>query len=159
MKFHIVESNEFDCVFLRATGRYQADHIRRASQQSATIDLVRAGAPIVSDMRFVDFGVETSELMMIRHLPFNQPERDEKRRIAFIAGSTYGFGMLRVVAAMRDYDGQITDVFRGFQEAFDWIRRPEIGDDLPTIIDQLLAAPGEQDEVSAEDFDVVITRT
>jgi hypothetical protein len=158
VKFQVVESMGFDCVFTRATGRYQAGHVRQAHQRTAALELVRAGAPIVMDMRFVDFSVQTSEIMTIRHLPFTAPEREEKRRIAFIAGSTLGFGMLRVVAAMRDYDGQITDVFREFRDAFDWIERPELGEVLPTAIDQLLTAVGGENEAPTDEFDIAIER-
>ena len=155
MKFNIVESKDHDCVFSRARGTFNAAHLREAHRQSLALELVRAGAPVVNDMRFVNFSVRTSETMTVRNLPFAAHARQGKRRIAFVAGSTLGFGMLRIIAAMREYDHQITDVFREFQHAFDWIQRPALGDALPDSIDRSLDAPGEKG-AGPDDFDLVI---
>jgi hypothetical protein len=105
---------------------------------SAGMDLVRAGAPVVNDMRFVNFHVATAEVIAVRNVPFIHPETAAKRRIAFVAACTLSFGMLRVLATMRDYDGQTTGVFRDFGEAFRWIDRPIVGEALPREIDLLL---------------------
>ncbi len=144
-------------MFSRATGTFQADHIRRAHLEGLELQLVLAGKPFVHDMRFVDFHVRTSEVMTVRDLPFSDHSHDEKRRIAFIAGSTLGYGMLRIVAALRDFDGQMTDVFHDFRSAFDWIHRPELGETLPADVDRFLAETDEDGE-AADEFGIVIRR-
>ncbi len=138
VKFCIVQSRNLQCIFSRSFGLYRTDDIRRMMQISGSMDLVKSGAPVINDMRFVDFNVPVSEVMAIKDVPHDTIDATVRRRVAFVAGSAFGHSMLRVLATMREHDVQTTDVFYDFPPAFRWIERPALGDALPHNIECLL---------------------
>lgn len=156
VKFCIVQSHNLQCIFSRAFGLYRTDDIRRMMQISGSMDLVRSGAPAINDMRFVDFHVAMSEIMAIRHVPFDKIETEIQRRVAFVAGSTFDHARLRVLASMRESAIQTTEVFYDFGEAFQWIERPALGGALPKHIGRMLNEVQSPEERESDSFQVVM---
>jgi hypothetical protein len=127
-------------------------------QISGSMDLVRSGAPVINDMRFVDFSVEIAEIAAIRNVPFDRVAAEVRRRVAFVAGSASDHAMLRVLAAMRETDVQTTGVFCEFGPAFRWIERPGLGEALPQHIDTMLNEVQSPEEQESDSFRVVMKR-
>ncbi len=156
MKFCIVQSRKLQCIFSRSFGLYRTDDIRRMMQISGSMDLVKSGAPVINDMRFVDFNVPMSEVMAIRDVPHDVVDATVRRRVAFVAGSPFGHSMLRVLATMREHDVQTTEVFRDFGEALRWIERPALGDALPQNIEGMLDELQCTGERNSDSFRVIM---
>jgi hypothetical protein len=125
-------------------------------QISGSMDLVRSGAPVVNDMRFVDFRVPVAEVMAIRDVPFDTIEAGIRRRVAFVAGSPFGHEMLRLLATMREHEIQTTAVHYDFGDAFRWIEREALGDALPPHIDSMLSEVQSAEERESDSFQVVM---
>jgi hypothetical protein len=125
-------------------------------QISGSMDLVRSGAPVINDMRFVDFDVPVSEIMAVRDVPFDTIDAPVRRRVAFIAGSASGHSMLRVLASMRQSDMQTTEVLDDFDGAFRWIDRAALGDALPQHIDAMLNEVQDIEGYESDSFRVVM---
>ena len=92
-----------------------------------TLDLYD-GARILHDMRNVDFSVPVDGVIKVAHA---RPSKNLNTRLALLANSDVGFGMLRVIVAIRENASRSTNAFRSMQDALDWLNIPGIRDTLP----------------------------
>ena len=156
MKFHVLQSQHLDCVFVRAIGRFCVADIILLMKQCHQLELFRAGAPVLTDARFVDFEVPIESVITTGKMLVLPPERGQ-RCVAFVVDSQLGYGMLRAMTALREREGQLNNVFRSFREAFEWIGRPAFDAPPPvieTMFDEHFRAPKQDNR-----FNVQIKRT
>jgi hypothetical protein len=92
------------------------------------------GARILHDMRNVDFSVPVDEVIKVAHA---RPARKLDTRLALLADTEVGFGMLRVIVAIRENASRTTNAFRSVSDALDWLNIPGIRGELPDGIQRI----------------------
>ncbi len=77
----------------------------------------------------MDVDVPTSEVRKVATTPSPKVDPDVVRKVAILASSDFGFGMMRMLALMRERPGLVLDVFRDLEEAKAWLGLPaDLGD-------------------------------
>ena len=140
MRVCFVESTLHDCLFVRATGPIDIGHMTRSQTLLVDRAIVRSGAPMIADMRAVEFqsSFKPPSIAGLAELPLNP---GAVRKLAFIASDDLSFGILRMLASHRGTRHQTNAVFRAFGEAFAWAGRPDLGATLPADVEGSLGTP------------------
>ena len=99
------------------------------------LDFYQDRVPILHDMRLVDFDVPMEIVRQVAHI---QPDQPKHTRLALVADSELGFGMLRALAALRENEQRLARAFHSVPEAIEWLELSAMGLSIPVQIEDLL---------------------
>ena len=151
MRSCVVQSRALNCVYTRSVGLYDAVEMRRMIKAIMELDMFRSGAPTLCDERGLIFNAENATIVAVGQTPVDPPTETEVRSLAMVAESDLGFGMMRMLAAMREQPGHRPRVFRTMAEAADWLGVTVPGEAFPDEIEALMAPhlePGAEEDGS-----------
>ncbi len=131
MRFCVVQVMELGGTFVRSSGRFNARDMKTLIESLSTMES-SGDAQILHDMRLVDFDVRVEEVIETGRAA---PESLEIRKLALVSGSALGFGMLRVIASIRENFNRTVKAFRTIPEALDWLDLPLAGLTIPEAVD------------------------
>ena len=127
---YILKSDEsLGCIFIRWSGTFSSEEGAAHYREIAGYESFQKGAHLFHDTRLVDVDVPTSEVQKVATAASPKVEPDVVRKVAILASSDLGFGMMRMLALMRERPGLVLDVFRDLEEAKAWLGLPaDLGD-------------------------------
>ncbi len=80
-------------------------------------------------MRLADVDVPASEIQSVAEAASPKVTANTVRKVAILTSSDLGFGMMRMLALMRERPGLALNVFRDLEEAKAWLGLPaDLGD-------------------------------
>lgn len=134
MPYRIKDDKELGCVFVRWRGTFSAQegaaHYREVTERES----YRGGGSVFHDCRLVNADVPMSEIEKVALSGPHPTNTTNVRKVAILASSDLGFGMMRMLAALRERPGLILNVFRDLEEAKAWLGLPaDIGDPFDDI--------------------------
>ena len=151
MHFCIVQVQQAGAIFVQSFGQFRPNDMQAMFRTLGTLDLYD-GARILHDMRNVDFSVPVNEVIKVAHA---RPAVTLHTRLALLADSEIGFGMLRVIVAIRENASRSTNAFRSVSDAMDWLNIPGIRSDLPDGIKRVQARHTPLSGEANEDYGLV----
>ncbi len=127
---YILKSDEsLGCIFIRWSGTFSSEEGAAHYREIAGYESFQKGAHLFHDTRLVDVDVPTSEVQKVATAASPKVEPDVVRKVAILASSDVGFGMMRMLASMRERPGLVLNVFRDLEEAKAWLGLPaDLGD-------------------------------
>ncbi|MEM9063319.1 MAG: hypothetical protein AAGD13_22900 [Pseudomonadota bacterium] len=102
MRFVIKEDRVRGAISVISRDRFDPDDINRLCEDLARLELYREGAPILNDVRNVDFNVSTRDVIRATRAPVLVPQGRSSRSGIMLVGSSLGFGMARVFTSLRE---------------------------------------------------------
>lgn len=129
MPYSIRSHDNLGCICIKWSGAFSAAEGAAYYREIADHEDYRRGASLFHDVRLVDADVPSTE---IRKVALGGP-RDASpsgvRKIAVLAPADLTFGMMRMLAAMRERPGLELSVFRDLEDAKAWLELPaDLGD-------------------------------
>lgn len=122
MAFALTAAPEWRCIFVKWSGRFLAEELAAYTRALEAEPLFHSGAPVFHDARNWDLNVPTAELLTVARNPVRTPRGDAgPRRAAFLAADALGYGMLRVIATLRERPDLTIKVFYDLEEAKTWL--------------------------------------
>ena len=144
VKFCVIQLMPVQCLIIRSVGRFRGPHMQSLMKAVSNLDCYRE-AQILHDMRWVDFDVPIDEVMNVAR---NYPRRPRNGRLAVVSSSNLGFGMLRVIASVRENAGRTVCAFLDIAEALEWLSLAGFGGVIPEHVEAELSG-----HIGADDFD------
>lgn len=125
---HSLRSNDnLGCVFVKWSGSFSAAEGAAYYREVARLDSYRRGASVFHDVRLVDADVPSGEIRAAAMAGPNDADPSNVRKVAVLAPSDLTFGMMRMLAAMRERPGLVLNVFRDIDKAARWLGLPAAG--------------------------------
>ena len=112
--------------------------MRSMIEAISQLDFYRDQVPVLHDMRLVNFDVPMEHVQQVARM---QPSKPRQTRLALVAGSALGFGMLRALATFRENDRRVAAAFHSVEEALSWLELPGLERAIPKRVESLLAEP------------------
>ena len=134
MKFCVVQAQAQSFLVVRSVGRFHGPHMKSLMSAIANLDAYR-DAQILHDMRLVDFNVPLEEIVEVAR---NHPDQPRNGRLAVVAATGLGFGMLRVIASIRENTGRKVHAFQDIADALEWLSVPGFEAGLPDTVEAVL---------------------
>lgn len=135
MKTCLIQSPRYNCIVCCSAGLFSLDAMLRKLQTLAQLELYHAGAPILCDMRRVDFRTtRTEDMATVADLPHEAGQALPMRRVAIVAGSRDGFLHMSELARLRDNGPEPAHVFDELEPGLHYLAVPGFGPDLPKDI-------------------------
>ena len=129
MPYILKSDDALGCIFIRWSGTFSSEEGAAHYREIAGYESFQKGAHLFHDTRLVDVDVPTSEIRKVATAPSPKVDPDVARKVAILASSDFGFGMMRMLALMRERPGLVLDVFRDLEEAKAWLGLPaDLGD-------------------------------
>lgn len=127
---HILKSDDnLGCIFVKWTGSFSAAEGAAYYRAIAQLDGYRQGASVFHDVRLVDADVPSGEIRAVATAGPKDADPSNVRKVAVLAPSDLTFGMMRMLAAMRERPGLVLNVFRDLDKAAEWLGLPtDFGD-------------------------------
>lgn len=142
MKFYIAQSIPLNCIFVRSVGRFNPTHMKTLIASISTLNFYIDDVLMLHDMRLVDFNVDAAQIMDVARADPPQPLHS---KLALVAENALGYGMLRMLAAIRENMPRKVAVFRSIEEGLNWLGLDQQGE-----VDRILSAcdwdPGDDTE-------------
>ena len=151
MHFCIIQVQQAGAIFVKSFGQFRPSDMQSLFRTLGTLDLYD-GARILHDMRNVDFSVPVDEVIKVAHA---RPAKTLHTRLALLADTEVGFGMLRVIVAIRENASRTTNAFRSVSDALDWLNIPGIRGELPDGIVRVLSRHTPLSGESSADYGLV----
>ncbi len=129
MPYIIKSDDALGCIFIRWRGTFSSEEGAAQYREIAGYESFQKGAHLFHDTRLVDVDVPTSEVQKVAAAASPKVDPAIVRKVAILASSDFGFGMMRMLALMRERPGLVLDVFRDLGEAKAWLGLPaDLGD-------------------------------
>jgi hypothetical protein len=129
MPYIIKSDDALGCIFIRWSGIFSSEEGAAHYREVAGYESFQKGAHLFHDTRLVNVDVSTSEVQKVATAPSPIVDLGVVRKVAILASSDFGFGMMRMLALMRARPGLVLDVFRDLEEAKAWLGLPaDLGD-------------------------------
>ncbi len=129
MPFILKSDDTIGCIFIKWRGTFSAEEGFAQYREVGQLAGYQQGAHLFHDARLVDFNVPDSEIRKVAQPPPPQANSNVVRKVATLVSSDLGFGMMRVLSAIRERHGLELRVFRDLEEAKAWLGLPaDIGD-------------------------------
>lgn len=135
MHFSIVQVRQTEGIFIRSFGQFRPTDMQALFKTLKTFDFYN-GARILHDMRNVDFSVPVEQVVKVAHA---RPSEHLTTHLALVAGTEVGFGMLRVIVAIRENASRDTNAFRSIDDAMQWLNIPRLGTTMPVGVESTLS--------------------
>ena len=133
---YIIKSNDaHGCIFIKWCGPFSSEEGLAQYREIAELASFQQGAHLFHDARLVDFNVPNSEIRKVAEAPSPKVISNIVRKVATLASSELGFGMMRTLAAIRERPGLELNVFRDLEEAKTWLGLPaDLGDPFEDMV-------------------------
>jgi len=129
MPYILKSDDALGCIFIRWSGTFSSEEGAAHYREIAGYESFQKGAHLFHDTRLVDVDVPTSEVQKVAAAASPKVDPAIVRKVAILASSDFGFGMMRMLALMRERPGLVLDVFRDLGEAKAWLGLPaDLGD-------------------------------
>jgi hypothetical protein len=117
------------CIFIRWRGTFSSEEGSSHYREISKITGFQQGSYLFHDVRLVDVNVPASEIRDVAKAAPDKQNFDGIRKVAILTSSDMGFGMMRMLATMRERPDLVLKVFRRLDEANAWLGLPEsLGD-------------------------------
>ncbi len=125
MAYDIRADAGLGCIFIEWRGRFSAEEVARYYADFAALpESARLGCSLHDGLRW-DLDVPMAEIRRAARQPAPRGLYAGPRRVAIVVATDLAFGMMRVLAALREGGGVEIDVFREFAPARDWLGLPQ----------------------------------
>jgi hypothetical protein len=123
------------CIFIRWSGTFSSEEGAAHYREIVEYEGYQKGSHLFHDVRLVNADVPSPEIhKMARGGPQNA-DPNIARKVAILAPSDLGFGMMRMLASMRERPGLTLNVFRDLEEAKAWLELPtDLGDPFEDMV-------------------------
>ena len=129
MPFILKSDDALGCIFIRWRGTFSYEEGVAHYREIARYESFRQGSHLFHDVRLADVNVPVSEIREVARAESPKVKSDNVRKVAVLAQSDLGFGMMRMLAAMRERPGLILNVYRDLEDAKAWLGLPaDLGD-------------------------------
>lgn len=141
-------------LFVRSAGRFNARHMKAMIQAISNLDAYQ-DIQILHDMRLVDFDVPVEEVIEIGR---TYPPQPRAGKLAVVADSVLGYGMLRVIVSIRENVSRSVAAFRGIPDAIGWLAAGHLDRAIPDNVEALLAEHIGSGDSEPDAFAIVMKR-
>ncbi len=129
MPYILKSEDALGCIFIRWSGTFSYEEGAAHYREIAGYESFQKGAHLFHDTRLVDVDVPTSEVQKAATAASPKVDPAIVRKVAILASSDVGFGMMRMLASMRERPGLVLNVFRDLEETKAWLGLPaDLGD-------------------------------
>ncbi len=117
------------CIFIKWRGTFSYEEGSAHYREVAEFVGFQRGSHLFHDIRLVDVDVPASEIHKVAVAASPKVDSNAVRKVAILVSSDVGFGMMRMLALMRERPGLVLNVFRDLEEAKAWLGLPaDVGD-------------------------------
>ncbi len=129
MPYILKSEDALGCIFIRWRGTFSYDEGAAHYREIAGYESFQQGSNLFHDVRLVDVDVPESEIHSVATAASPKMNANIVRKVAILTSSDLGFGMMRMLALMRERPGLALNVFRDLEEAKAWLGLPaDLGD-------------------------------
>ena len=129
MPYILKSDDALGCIFIRWRGTFSSEEGAAHYREIAGYQSFQQGSHLFHDVRLVDVDVPASEIHKVAEVASPKADSNDIRKVAILVSSDMGFGMMRMLGAMRERPGLILNVVRDLEEAKAWLELPaEVGD-------------------------------
>jgi hypothetical protein len=129
MPYILKSDDALGCIFIKWRGTFSSEEGSAHYREIAGLVGFQQGSHLFHDARLVDVSVPTSEIRDVAKAPSPKVDSAIVRKVAILVSSDLGFGMMRMLGAMRERPGLVLNVFRDLEEAKAWLGLPaDLGD-------------------------------
>jgi hypothetical protein len=133
---HILKSDDgLGCIFVRWKGTFSSEEGAAYYREIVGHESYQNGSHLFHDIRLVNADVSISEIEKVARAGPRDAAPSIVRKAAILASSDLGFGMMRMLASMREHPGLTLSVFRDLEEAKAWLGLPaDLGDPFEDMV-------------------------
>ena len=133
---YILKSDDvLGCIFIRWSGTFSSEEGAAYYREIAGYEGYQKGSHLFHDGRLVNADVPSPEIHKVARGGPQNADPNIARKVAILAPSDLGFGMMRMLALMREQPGLTLNVFRDLEEAKAWLGLPaDIGDPFEDMV-------------------------
>ncbi len=129
MPYILKSDDALGCIFIRWSGIFSYEEGAAYYREIAGYESFQQGSHLFHDARLVDVDVPTLEIQKVAWDKSQKVGPNIVRKVAILVSSDVGFGMMRMLASMRERPGLVLNAFRDLEEAKAWLGLPaDIGD-------------------------------
>ena len=129
MPYILKSEDALGCIFIRWRGTFSYEEGAAHYREVAEFESFQQGSHIFHDVRLVNIDVPASEIQSVAKAASPKVTANTVRKVAILTSSDLGFGMMRMLALMRERPELVLNVFRDLEEAKAWLGLPaELGD-------------------------------
>ncbi len=129
MPYIFKSEDALGCIFIRWRGTFSYEEGAAHYREIAEFESFQQGSHLFHDVRLADVDVPASEIQSVAKAASPKVTANTVRKVAILTSSDLGFGMMRMLALMRERPGLVLNVFRDLEEAKAWLRLPaDLGD-------------------------------
>ncbi len=135
MPYVLKSDNDLGCIFIRWRGTFSREEGAAHYREIAGLVSFQQGSHLFHDVRLVDVNVPASEIREVARAKSPNVDSDNDRKVAVLAPSDLGFGMMRMLASVREHPGLTLNVFRDLEQAKAWLGLPaDLGDPFEGMV-------------------------
>ena len=129
MPYILKSDDALGCIFIRWSGTFSYEEGAAHYREIAGYESFQQGSHLFHDIRLVDVNVPAVEVRKVATAASPKVDPNIVRKVAILTSSRLGFGMMRMLASMRERPGLALNVFRDLEEANAWLGLPaDFGD-------------------------------
>ncbi len=129
MPYILKSDDALGCIFIRWSGTFSSEEGAAHYREIAGYESFQQGSHLFHDVRLVDVDVPASEIHKVAVAASPKVDPNTVRKVAILTSSDLGFGMMRMLAMMRELPELVLNVFRDLEEAKAWLGLPaDLGD-------------------------------
>ncbi len=129
MPYILKSEDALGCIFIRWRGTFSYEEGAAHYREIAGFESFQQGSHLFHDVRLADVDVPASEIQSVAEAASPKVTANTVRKVAILTSSDLGFGMMRMLALMRERPGLALNVFRDLEEAKAWLGLPaDLGD-------------------------------
>ncbi len=121
MPYILKSEDALGCIFIRWRGTFSYDEGAAHYREIAGYESFQQGSHLFHDVRLVDVDVPTSEVRSVATAASPKVNADVGRKVDILTSSDFSFGMMRMLALMRERPELALNVFRDIEEAKAWL--------------------------------------
>ena len=121
MPYILKSDDALGCIFIKWRGTFSHEEGSAHYREIAELASFQQGSHLFHDARLVDANVPTSEIRNVAKAPSRKVDSDIVRKVAILVTSDLGFGMMRMLATIRERPGLVLNVFHDLEEAKAWL--------------------------------------
>ncbi|MEM7189903.1 MAG: STAS/SEC14 domain-containing protein [Pseudomonadota bacterium] len=154
MKICVIQVPNLGCMFVRFVGKLNLPDMQSMIQSVMRLDGYQ-NSVILQDMRNVDFDVPMEVAHQVARA---RPENPLHSRLALVSEGDLGFGMIRVIASIREIDQYATRACRTIPEALEWLGIPGVNQQLPAEVEEVFAEDFPPESSEREPYGITIRK-
>ncbi len=119
---YVIKSDEvLGCIFIKWSGTFSSEEGFSHYREIAKLVPFQQGSHLFHDVRLVDVNVPASEIRNVAESSSPEVDSHSVRKVAILVSSGLGFGMMRMLATIRERPGLVLNVFHDLEEAKAWL--------------------------------------